>query len=712
MKLEMGCKSRSACAAIVADSSRSGRVRGPAGLLVLAALSLLMEPALGQITNQITTINPNSAAQGTTGLLVAFTLDTDVPPAPPAGVMPNSVMIGTITGTSVTHSSQYIVTATFNIPAGEPTGAKDATINFTTPNGTLVFSKAGGFTVTAGANMPPSITQQPQSQTVPPGGSVTFIVAASGTAPLSYQWQRDDGDITGATSTSFAIDPVALTDAGDYRCVVTNDYGTATSNEAVLTVAELPTGGYPVVDTGQSTCYNNTQAMTCPQPGQAFYGQDSQCAGYAPSFTLSSDGLTVYDNITRLTWQHTPDTNGDGSIRATDKLTWAQAQARPAVLNAANCGGFSDWRLPTIKELYSLIDFRGTDPSGCTNEASCPGIVPFIDRNYFQFAYGDTSAGERLIDSQYASSTLYVSTAFEQDLFGVNFADGRIKGYGLTMPGGGNKTFFVQCVRGNTDYGINNFANNGDGTVTDRATGLMWTQSDSGSGMNWESTLAWVQTKNAVNYLGYNDWRLPNAKELQSIVDYTRSPDTTNSAAIDPIFTCTQITNEPGQADYPWYWSGTTHAQYTGSGAAGAYVCFGRALGYMNSTWVDVHGAGCQRSDPKSGSLSNWAYAPYGYYNSIAPQGDAIRIFNYVRLVRGPVAPAGCLGDANCDGVVTWRDIDYFVAAMNNNVASWEAMFAPGIPSCPFANNDVDGDGTVSWRDIDPFVAQMGTTCP
>ncbi len=44
--------------------------------------------------------------------------------------------------------------------------------------------------------------------------------------------------------------------------------------------------------------------------------------------------------------------------------------------------------------------------------------------------------------------------------------------------------------------------------------------------------------------------------------------------------------------------------------------------------------------------------------------------------------------------------------------AAWEAMFAPGTPSCPFGNNDANGDGVVNWRDIDPFVALMNTACP
>ena len=72
----------------------------------------------------------------------------------------------------------------------------------------------------------------------------------------------------------------------------------------------------------------------------------------------------------------------------------------------------------------------------------------------------------------------------------------------------------------------------------------------------------------------------------------------------------------------------------------------------------------------------------------------------------------GCTGDANCDGAINWRDIDYFVAAMGNNIAAWEAMFYPDGATCPFANNDVNGDGTVNWRDIDSLVATMNVTCP
>ena len=423
-----------------------------------------------------------------------------------------------------------------------------------------------------------------------------------------------------------------------------------------LTVSLLATSlhaatTYPIVDTGQAKCYDNRREIAPPKPGQPFYGQDAQFTGHPASYTRSADGLTVRDNVTGLTWQRSPDTDGDGSLNRRDKLTLTQAQALPAKLNAAKFGRFDDWRLPTIKEQYSIFDACGTDPSGPSN-TDTSSLTPFIDTKFFKFAYGNTSTGERVIDSQYASSTKYVgkgARGFDK-LFGVNFADGRIKGYDLFMPGGGTeKTFFVLCVRGNPSYGKNDFGDNGDGTITDRATGLMWSKADSGKGMNWQEALAWVQRKNAEKFLGHDDWRLPSVKELQSIVDYSRSPDTTKSPAIDPVFNCTTLTNEATQADFAFYWSATTHGGFLGGGAA-MYVAFGRAAGWMSARsvaggpperrsgaggadageyrYVDVHGAGAQRSDPKAGDP---AMFPHGR----GPQGDVIHIYNYVRLVRG-----------------------------------------------------------------------------
>jgi len=223
----------------------------------------------------------------------------------------------------------------------------------------------------------------------------------------------------------------------------------------------------------------------------------------------------------------------------------------------------------------------------------------------------------------------------DHTVFGLNFADGRIKGYGtVDHMSGGDKTAFVLYVRGNTNYGVNNFVDNGDNTVTDLDTGLMWLQNDSGTGYNWEGALDLCES---LNFAGYDDWRLPNAKELQSIVDYTRSAFTHGTPAIDPVFNSTAITDEGGDTNYPFYWTGTTHASSTAdSGGWAAYLSFGEALGWMeqppgsgNYVLMDVHGAGAQQSDPKSGD-------PDDYPNGHGPQGDVVRIYNYVRCVRGP----------------------------------------------------------------------------
>ena len=390
-------------------------------------------------------------------------------------------------------------------------------------------------------------------------------------------------------------------------------FGDDTDSGKVDAVSSVPGNlSYPIVDTNQVDCYSDTSSISCPTEGSAFYGQDGQFRGNAPRYQDNGNG-TVTDLVTGLMWQQNPG----------EKITYDQAVAGVSSFNLA---GYTDWRLPSIKELYSLIDFSGTDVSQCADQGTCTAI-PFIDTDYFAFEYGNAASGERVIDSQWATSSIYTGTVFgnQTAMFGVNFADGRIKGYPTNAGPGGAKSFFVIYVRGNASYGINDFVDNGNGTVTDNATGLTWTQNDSGQGLDWESALNYCAS---LNYAGISDWRLPDAKELQSIVDYSRSPDATNSAAIDPIFNVSTITNEAGQLDYPAFWTSTTHATSDEHSGSANYVAFGRALGYMNGQWTDVHGAGAQRSEDKSGDPSRYA-------TGHGPQGDVVRIYNYVRCVTG-----------------------------------------------------------------------------
>ncbi len=378
---------------------------------------------------------------------------------------------------------------------------------------------------------------------------------------------------------------------------------------------DKPALPYPIVDTGQTRCFGDGgQLGRVPRPGEAFHGQDAFHRTRPPAYRDNGDG-TVSDLNTGLMW-----------VKARGrKVTFADAVAGA---KACRAGGHDDWRMPTIKELYSLIDFRGR----CRRTA--PASTPYLDAKVFDFAYGDASKGERVIDCQDFSATRYVGRTMggNATVFGVNFADGRIKGYPQTRGRRGVHKLYVRYVRGNPAYGRNDFRDNGDGTITDRATGLMWTRDDSGRGMTWRQALAYAAACNRRGHLGHGDWRLPDAKELQSIVDYTRAPDVTGTPAIDRAFR----TSKRADGTWPFFWSSTTHLEGPPDrvGSAAVYVAFGRGLGWMRiPPWssearlLDVHGAGCQRSDPKSGDPSRF---PRGR----GPQGDVIRILNHVRLVR------------------------------------------------------------------------------
>lgn len=364
---------------------------------------------------------------------------------------------------------------------------------------------------------------------------------------------------------------------------------------------------YRIVDTGVDVFYSDNAVVNEASEGSPFYGQDATYAGNEPSYTNNGNG-TITDNVTGLTWEQDMG----------DKLSYDEAIEKAS---NSTLGGWSDWRVANIKELYSLILFTGK----VSGESA---IDMFIDTDYFTQPLGNTALGEREIDAQTWSLTEYVglTMAGDKTVFGVNFVDGRIKGYPKYDPKSkeANKMYF-RLVRGNTDYGTNSLVDNGNGTISDVATGLMWQQSDDGVFRDWEEALAYAEGLAAG---GHSDWRLPNAKELQSIVDYSRSPQTTNSPAIASLFSCTSINDPDGNSGhYPFYWTSTTHQDGVNPYSSAVYIAFGEAQGRMNNSLMDVHGAGAQRSDPKSGSKSD-------YPQFFGPQGDVRYVYNAVRCVR------------------------------------------------------------------------------
>jgi hypothetical protein len=246
----------------------------------------------------------------------------------------------------------------------------------------------------------------------------------------------------------------------------------------LLACAVVPAyGGLP--DTGQTKCYDNTQEIACPQPGQTFYGQDAQYGPNLQSFTDLDNGI-VRDNVTGLEWQQA---TAPGSYK------WQQAVDYCASLNL---GGHDDWRLPTVKELSTLVDSSY--------------YVPAINTTYFP----NTQSGFDYC--YYWSSTTNANDPYVA--WYVEFGGGGVynlyKGYSL----------YVRAVRGGQS-GLfeNSFIDNGDGTVTDTSTGLMWQQATDPGFYAWEQALAYCEN---LNLGGHDDWRLPNRNELQSLADYSR----------------------------------------------------------------------------------------------------------------------------------------------------------------------------------------------
>ncbi|CAJ1949105.1 unnamed protein product [Cylindrotheca closterium] len=404
----------------------------------------------------------------------------------------------------------------------------------------------------------------------------------------------------------------------------------------------LASNVYPVTDTNQRYCYDsyhasstssneedpdsdtqerahrraqelaltntrNLDGFSCPGSGQ-----DASYSGLKQLFQNNDDG-TISDLNTGLMWtQHV----------YSEGLTYSQVESE---LSIFQLGGHSDWRVPTIKELYTLSEFNGE--KGNSRETN----IPYIDNTVFNVKYGNM----HYMDGQVWSSTQYTGAILHNPNsdcnFGFNSIDGRIECNERS-----STRLNARFVRGHTNIGRNAFSTSGNSTdiIVDTATGLEWARSDSGVALDWDEALDYC---NDLELGGLTDWKLPDAHELQSIVDYSRSPDATDSPAIDSLFYSTQIENEAGQADWGWYWTSTTHLDGIPLGSNAVYIAFGRAMGHLETHdgtavgAVDLHGAGAQRSDRKVGATSP---------KDIGPPGDCHRVYNYARCVRGSSSPS------------------------------------------------------------------------
>lgn len=198
-------------------------------------------------------------------------------------------------------------------------------------------------------------------------------------------------------------------------------------------------------------------------------------------------------------WQQ----SDDGAI-----YNWFQASGvfdatyNPTTMNI--CGtlthaGFTNWRLPALRELFSILDIFG---ESSFNMAA--------DANYFQ-----------------SSGTKYWATTLSS--YNDPYAVGT---YGYNTEQKGTSALSVRCVRGSS-WGQNSYVDNGNGTVTDNMSGLVWQQNDDVVAKNWNEALAYCEN---LTLAGSSEWRLPDIRELESLTTITGSDETLNNPSLDVTY--------------------------------------------------------------------------------------------------------------------------------------------------------------------------------
>ena len=185
-------------------------------------------------------------------------------------------------------------------------------------------------------------------------------------------------------------------------------------------------GGGPLPATGQTKCYDDIgEEIACDSVD--FPGQDAYYALGCPSqdrFIDNGDG-TVLDLCTGLVWQQeTADTNRDGAVTGEDQVNWQRALRYCEQLESA---GYSDWRLPNVTELRSIVGFGRTNPAINT-------------------AFRITIGTAEQLSGMYWTSTTHLRTP--DDAWTISFFNGELTDSQKQIAATDNNVQFVLAVRG------------------------------------------------------------------------------------------------------------------------------------------------------------------------------------------------------------------------------------------------------------------------
>ena len=337
-------------------------------------------------------------------------------------------------------------------------------------------------------------------------------------------------------------------------------------------------------DTGQIRCYDEDSEISCPAPGQEFYGQDAQYSCNPRSYTDLGNGI-VRDNVTGLEWQQKT---------APDTYRWQEALDYCSNLDL---GTHDDLRLPTIQELSTLVDSGIPDPG------------PTVNIDYFPDTIGSAYSDYWAADAD-ANNPNYAWV--------VHFSDGSVKSIGKM------NALNVRAVRG--ELSSTNFIDNGDGTITDTNTGLMWEiKTDDGgprdkdNAYTWEEALAYCES---LILADNDDWRLPNRNELQSIIDYTRY-----GPSVDPAFPLIRPSSN---------WSSNTNAAILDSAwIVNFYNGDVSSLGKDNESYVHaVRGGQCRIVPTTTTTLPSTSTIPDGPCPARRIYGDSSETSELLRSFR------------------------------------------------------------------------------